>query len=118
MRAVLSVMLFGSAFLLLTACDPAPNVTYDNQTEYRLCTYPSEAASAEFCDEIEPNEGQSYLMKVCSGDDPLWITLAVGQGGATIYTRFATCGEWDGTTVTIQQHGDEFVVTDSLPGEP
>ena len=117
-RTLFLVVLFTAAFLL-TACDPSPNITYDNQTEHLLCPYPSDEGppipSSAYCDEVEPNERQSYGTTVCSGDDPLWITLAVGQGGRAIYSGFATCGDWDGATVTIRQEGDEFVVTDDLP---
>jgi hypothetical protein len=116
-RAILVALLVGST-MAWTGCDPAPTVEYDNQTRHRLCVYPDEVPPDDFCDEIEPNERRSTSMAVCKGDDPLWITLTVGQGGDLIYRRFATCGEWEGATVIIQQDGDEFVVTDSLPTDP
>ncbi len=119
MRWILIAPLLGFA-IVLSGCDPSPNITYDNQTGYLLCAVDSgrgpPKATPERCDEIEPNERQSYLTSVCSGDDPLWILMTVGPGGEEIYgPKLATCEEWDGATVTIQLRGDEFVVTDSLP---
>ena len=40
-----------------------------------------------------------------------------GRGGRTIYSRTASFGEWIDTDrrFVIEQEGDEFIVTDSLP---
>ena len=119
MRSGLIGLLLGCA-IIFAACDPAAAITYDNLTGQRLCVYESErsapsATSDRGCNEVAPKEKQSYLHGPCSGDDPLWILITIGPGGKHVYSRFATCEEWDGETVTIEQRGDEFVVTDSLP---
>lgn len=107
-------LLLGS-LVVLTACDPSARMTYDNQTGQRLCVYPGyQGADPDFCDAVEPNEHQTYE-HICTGDEPVWNVITAGQGGAEIYRRVATCEEWDDATVTIQQRGDEFVVTDDLP---
>jgi hypothetical protein len=120
MRSALIGLLLGCA-IVFAACDPAAAITYDNLTGQRLCVYESYRRSAPSatgergCNEVAPNEKLTYGHGPCSGDDPVWILITVGPGGKHIYSRFATCEEWDGEAVTIEQRGDEFAVTDSLP---
>ena len=118
MRGILVTLLFGSA-IVLSACDPAASITFDNRTEHRLCRYESKKADPpqadpEHCDAVEPNERITSSGPVCRGDDLVWILITVGQGGDDIYTKQAMCEEWEGATVTIQRRDDEFVVTDTL----
>ena len=48
---------------------------------------------------------------------PITMIITVKQGGDQIYSRTATCGEWQdsGGRFVIEQEADEFIVTDSLP---
>ncbi len=118
MRAIIVAILIGFAFIL-AACDPSPEIIYDNQTEQTLCFYSSEkgppTASLECGNAVKASQRKSYLTGICRGDDVEWVMLTVGPGGDQIYTKMATCEEWDRATITIQERGGQFVVTDTLP---
>ncbi|MEX1252890.1 MAG: hypothetical protein WEE64_00980 [Dehalococcoidia bacterium] len=45
------------------------------------------------------------------------MIITVKEGGREVYRRTASCGEWNdsGKRLIIEQKGDEFIVTDSLP---
>ena len=118
MKSIFLALLLGLAFLF-AACESGPTITYDNQTRHRLCVKVSQAgppSNTNSCADVPPNEKQEYFSTICSGDDLVWISITVGLSGQEIYgPRLATCEEWDGSTVTIQQRVDEFVVSDNLP---
>jgi len=121
MRPTLVGLLLGCV-ILFAACDPGAEITYNNLTGQQLCIYESERSEPSGigqrgCGEVAPEEKQAYLHGPCRGDDPLWIVITIGPGGEHVYSRLATCGEWDGETVTIEQRGEQLMVTDSLPSE-
>lgn len=102
-------------------CDPqAVRFTYDNRTDAVLCPYPSanDAAAARCLIELEPR-AEAEWERGCAGDanQPITVIIAVKEGGKQVYSRTATCGEWLDTDrrFVIEQEGDEFIVTDSLP---
>ena len=102
-------------------CEPSTLLfTFDNRTDVVLCYYPSanDAAGADCSPEVEPGAETRYE-RLCGGDASRPITSIIGvkQGGEQIYSRTATCGEWLDTDLrlVIEQEGDEFIVTDSLP---
>lgn len=102
---------------LLAACDPGIGITFENRTDSLICVNPRETDEGPTgpCDEIEPRETVTYGM-LCRSDDEESVVLTDGVGGAVIYRRTATCGEWEdsGATITIDWDGDNFVVTDSF----
>lgn len=102
-------------------CGPASVLfTFDNRTDAVLCEYraPNPAAAARCSAELEPR-AETEWERGCAGDAniPITVIIAVKQGGDQIYRRTATCGEWLDTDrrFVIEQEGDEFIVTDSLP---
>ncbi len=101
-------------------CSPRRVVlTFDNRTDAVLCFYPSanDAAGADCSSAVELRAEARYE-RLCGGDASRPITSIIGvRGGDQIYSRTATCGEWIDTDrrIVIEQEGDEFVVTDSLP---
>ncbi len=106
-----------STVLLLAACDPGIGITYENGTDSLICVYPGENDEGPTgpCAEIEPSETITYGA-FCTSDDEETVVLTDGVGGAVLYRRTATCGEWEdsGATVTIDWDGDNFIVTDSF----
>jgi hypothetical protein len=43
------------------------------------------------------------------------VIITVKDSGREIYNRTSTCGEANDARFIIEQEGDEFVVSDSLP---
>ncbi len=121
MRLVLIALLLGS-IIVFAACwlnDNDVKLTFVNSSDSLLCFRMSSAGAApvDFCDEVKPR-GTTAWIPGCSpsGDQPITVVLTVGQGGREIYNRTSTCNEWEesGAKFTIEQRGDELVVTDSL----
>ena len=121
MRSILVALLLGCV-IILAACltENEVKMTFVNESDALLCFNLSSeyGASGDFCDEIKPR-ATSVCRPGCSpsGERPVTVVLSVGQGGREIYNRTATCNEWkeSGAKFTIEQRGDEFIVTDSLP---
>ncbi len=94
--------------------------TFDNRTDAVLCEYGSlNQAAAETCRaELEP-QTETRWGRDCDAQRsrPITMIIAVKQGGRQIYNRTATCGEWQDSDrrFVIEQEGDGFIVTDSLP---
>ena len=94
--------------------------TFDNRTDVALCQYPSpqDAAAARCSAELEPR-AETDWGRDCDGIDsrPITMIITVKDGGRQIYSRTASCGEWHDTggRFVIEQEGEEFMVTDSLP---
>ncbi len=102
------------------ACDPQDaRFTFDNRTDAVLCQYgsPNDAALARCRSEVEPR-AETVWLRDCDAKRgrPITMIITVKQGGDQIYSRTATCGEWQdsGGRFVIEQEGDEFIVTDSL----
>ncbi len=124
MRAILVALLLGSVTFFAACLDSGEQVklTFVNDSDSRLCFNLSSAGAArgDTCSEVKPR-GTSIWRPGCGyGTDaernPLTVVLTVGPGGREIYNRTALCNEWEesGARFTIEQRGDEFVVTDSL----
>ena len=122
------IALLIAIFAVSTACwlkHESVQFTFDNRTGSLLCSYPSQpdASSARCLSEIDPL-AETTLGRGC-GDGPgaekarIPVILTVKQGGRQIYNRTAECRVWQDSdrTFVIEQRGDEFVVTDSLPSE-
>lgn len=98
---------------------------FDNRTESVLCYSPStESAVAARClQEVEPqavtkwSPGCGYGSRDFTRSDPITVILTVKESGQRIYNRAAPCQVWrDSDRIfVIEQDGDGFVVTDSLP---
>jgi hypothetical protein len=124
------VLLLGVAF---AGCDRIPfytaevKFTLDNRADAAVCYYASpEDASGAACGRYveprseaawDPDCGEGYKSDVDSS--PISVIITVKETGRQIYERTATCGEWNDTDrrFVIEQEGDEFIVTDSLPDE-
>ncbi len=122
MRSVLVASLLGCV-IVFSACwlnENEVKMTFVNESDVGLCfnLSSSSAATGDFCGEVKAR-GKSVWRPGCSpsGDQPITVVLSVGPGGREIYNRTATCNEWEesGAKFTIEQRGDELVVTDSLP---
>ena len=121
MRSILIALLLG-CIIIFAACvrEDTVKMTFVNESDALLCFNLSSAAAArgEYCDEIKPL-ATSVWRPECSwsGEQRHTIVLSLGQGGREVYNRTATCNEWEesGAKFTIEQRGDELVVTDSLP---
>ena len=72
--------------------------------------------------ELEPQD-KTKSGADCDGKTSRPINVIIAptsqQAGRPIYNRTATCGEWHDTdrTFTIEQAGDEFMVTDGMSRE-
>ena len=122
MRPILVALLLGCV-IVFAACWLSENrvkMTFVNDSDALLCFNLSsaEAARGDSCGEVKSRR-TSVWRPGCSpsGSEPLTVVLSLGQGGREIYNRTATCNEWEasGAKFTIEQRGDEFVVTESLP---
>ena len=123
MRSILIALLLGSV-IVFAACwlidGNTVKMTFVNDSDALLCFNLSSeyGASGDFCDEIKPR-ATSVWRPGCStsGERPVTVVLNAGPGGREVYNRTATCNEWEesGAKFTIEQRGDEFIVTDSLP---
>lgn len=109
--------------VVVVGCGPADvGFTFDNRTDAALCYYTSlgDAELAECNQELEPRAETDWGQD-CDNDSnrPITVVITVKQGGYQIYNRTASCGEWHDTDrrFVIEQEGDEFIVTDSLPDE-
>jgi hypothetical protein len=126
MRSILVALLLGCV-IVFSACwlnENEVKLTFVNSSDSLLCFNLNSwiAASGDFCNEVKARD-TSVWRPGCSpsGDQPITVVLSVGPGGREIYNRTATCNEWEesGAKFTIEQRGDELVVTDSLPdGSP
>jgi len=106
--------------VIVAACGPASvGFTFDNRTDVPLCQYPSpqDAAGGRCLSELEPRD-ETGSGADCDADAnrPITVIVTVKEDGRQIYSRTASCGEWDdsGGKFVIEQDGEEFVVTDSL----
>jgi len=97
--------------------------TFDNRTDSLICYYlgPGAAAAGQCDQEIKPLAKTAWRPGCGYGAHPeklpLAVILTVAEGGRRIYDRTAECRVWQDSdrTFTIEQRGDEFLVTDSLP---
>ena len=121
MRSILVALLLGCV-IVFSACwlnENEVKLTFVNESDVGLCfnLSSSSAATGDFCGEVKAR-GKSVWRPGCSrpGEEPITVVLSVGPGGREIYNRTATCNEWEesGAKFTIEQRGDELVVTDSL----
>ena len=122
MRPILVALLLGCV-IVFSACwlnENEVKMTFVNESDALLCfnLSSSAAATGDFCGEVKARD-TSVWRPGCSpsGEHPITVVLSVGPGGREIYNRTATCNEWEdsGAKFTIEQRGDELVVTDSLP---
>ena len=101
--------------------------TFDNRTDSPLCYEPSpeDASDGRCLQEVKPLAETVWRPGCGYGEDadkiPVTVVLTVREGGHQIYNRTAECRLWQDSdrTFVIEQRGDEFIVTDSLPdGSP
>ena len=119
-RSVLGALLVISV-IVFAAClqEPTVKLTFANESDSRLCYYPSpaDAASDDFCAEVKAR-GKTVWRPECgaAGKQPMTVVLTLSQGGREVYNQTATCDEWrdSGGRILIEQHGNELVVTDNL----
>ena len=122
MRPILVALLLGCV-IVFAACWLSENrvkLSFVNDSDELLCFNLSsaDAAGGDYCDEVRPRRTSVWRPECSpSGNQPLTVVLSLGPGGREVYNRTATCNEWEasGAKFTIEQRGDEFVVTDSLP---
>ena len=107
--------------LLVAACGPADvGFTFDNRTDTVLCEYPSpqDAAGASCLVALDPR-AETKGGRDCDGkgERPVSVIITVKDGGDQIYSRTASCGEWNDTDrrFVIEQDGSSFLVSDSFP---
>ncbi len=122
MRSILIALLLGSV-IVFAACwlidGNTVKMTFVNDSDALLCfnLSSSAAATGDLCGEVKARD-TSVWRPGCSpsGEHPITVVLSVGPGGREIYNRTATCNEWEesGAKFTIEQRGDELVITDSL----
>jgi len=115
----------------LTACnldfisvEPHVNITYENNTDSLLCLYHGTAESPrsfppDSCSvKIEPMNKTTWSRECPSGVEvsAAEVVLLEESTRDVLYARTAICREWidSGSKVTIDKHGDEFVVTDGF----
>ena len=108
--------------IIFAACltENEVKMTFVNSSDSLLCFNQSSeyAATGDFCNEIKPRATSVWRPGGSpSGERPVIVVLNAGPRGREIYNRTATCNEWkeSGAKFTIEQRGDEFIVTDSLP---
>ena len=121
MRAILIALPLATV-IVFSACSDTTIVklTFVNNSDSLLCLYgsSSEAATIPCLDEVKPRATTVWRSECDFPKETLMrVVLTVGQGGREIYNRTAICNEWkeSGAKFTIEQRGDELVVTDSLP---
>ena len=123
MRPILVALLLGSV-IVFSACwlidGQTVKMTFVNESDSLLCFNSSlaDARTFGYCAEVSPRATAVWRPECGqAGKQPLTVVLTVGTRGRQIYNRTATCNEWEesGAKFTIEQRGDELVVTDSLP---
>jgi len=112
---------------LLVACDPGIGITIVNESASAICWYssgnyghggerPDSSDPDEKCSLVAAGETHGPSVVLCHSGNAKWVVLTLGSGGPEIYSREATCGEWEaaGATITIRQRDGEFVVDDGF----
>ncbi len=115
-------VIFG-AVAVLTACwetDPRVEFAIENKTDSLLCVYPNLEAGGPCLNAVKPQKKTKWGPECTPTSLELVqvpVSLTVESTGELIYHRQATCREWidSGAKITIEQRGDQFIVTDSLP---
>src|SRR3972149_2129167 len=125
MGSILVALLLGGLIVGVGCLDEALGerhikLTFINSSDSLLCFNLSsaEAARGDSCGEVKSRRTSVWRPRCSpSGSEPLTVVLSLGPGGREVYNRTATCDEWEasGAKFTIEQRGDELVVTDSLP---
>jgi len=118
-KPIIEIVILGALLVACNAFPPAPiKLTFVNETDSLLCYGSSSADAASGCQEVKARRTTVWRPGCgTTGKLPMSVVLTLGQGGAEVYNRTATCNEWDsGGKFVIEQAGDDFVVTDSLPG--
>ena len=107
------------ASIVFGACEPGSiKFRFDNRTSATLCFFQSEQSEA--LGGCEAKVGELKVTRwepECAPDQPETVILTVGDSGERIYSRTATCREWNETdrTFVIEQRDGEFVVTEPVP---
>ena len=128
MRRGLFITLCIVIFVASTACflkNVDVQFTFDNRTGSLLCSYrsPGLASSGRCLNDIDTLAETAWIVGCGDGPgvekNPITVVLTVKQGGRQIYNRTAECRVWQDSDriFVIEQRGDEFVVTDSLPSK-
>ena len=120
MRSILVALLLGCV-IVFAAClrESKIKMPFVNESDSDLCFNLSlaDATTFGFCNEVKPR-GTTVWRPECgqAGEQPLTVVLTGRPERRQIYNRTATCNEWEesGAKFTIEQRGDELVVTDSL----
>ena len=115
------VLVFAIVFM---ACDPGIGMNVDNRSDSSVCVFLSgiyadgrdrpDTSDPRSCILLMPGEDTS-IGTLCYGKNPKWVVLTAER--REIYSRLATCGEWEssGAKVVIEGRLGSFTVTDSLP---
>lgn len=109
------IVLLGAVFA--AGCDPGINLEIRNQTDSDVCWY--ESLAHKVCTLIPANKTTEWTT-FCTGDEDQVVILKVVATTEVIYSRTATCREWEdsGAWVEVRQEGKRFVVEDSLSDGP
>ena len=111
MRPILVALLLGCV-TVFAAClrESTIKLTFVNESDSDLCFNLSlaDATTFGFCGEVKPR-GTTVWRPECSpsGEQPLTVVLTGRPERRQIYSRTATCNEWEesGAKFTIEQPG-------------
>jgi hypothetical protein len=92
------------------------SVTFDNQSNVALCftTFATPLFATADCADVEPSE-KSMWRSDCYDNQALTIYLTLSDGSTNVYSKTATCDDWEGAKITIQELDGELAFTDDLP---
>ena len=117
MRPILVALLLGSIIVFAGCFEPMVKLSFENNSDSDLCFNLTKGIPG-YCSKVDAR-ATTVWRPGCDNPETttLTIVLSVAQGRREIYNRTATCNEWDasGAKFTIEQRGDELVVSDSLP---
>jgi hypothetical protein len=116
--AGLFVVLASASAMFISCADRTTSFYFDNRAPYVLCYYAADESEAlgRCANEVDAQQVTEWAPE-CGADQPLTTILTVRESGERIYTRTATCSEWNDTDrkFVIEQRDGKFVVTG--PGE-
>lgn len=104
-RACLLLAVLGLMFLLATACDPGANITYVNNTTYKVRIYKS---NNHFVADLNPSEERTF-----STQKDLWTggIVAKTQDGRTVFSIDLT---WE----QLKAQGYRIVISEEATPSP
>jgi hypothetical protein len=105
-----------SLLIATSACDEnnqRTRLTFVNSSDVSLC-FGVTVVDPQLCSEVKPHSTSSKKTD-CYGS--MKVVLIRRDGTQALYTKNATCDEWQGSggTFIIKQEGEGVSITDSLP---